>query len=154
MAGYSGTPLWRKLGVRAGDSVALLGAPRGWAIADLPADVSVRTRAAGSLDVIVAFFDRRAAIERRLPALLRGLRADGSLWIAWPRRAAGHSSDITENDLRAIILPTGLVDTKVAALDDDWSGLRFVWRKELRARAGRSAIGRPAGRPPARQRRS
>ena len=149
MAGYSGTPLWRKLGIRAGDTIALLGAPRGWAIADLPPDVSVRRRAAGSLDVIVAFFDRRAAIERRLQSLLRALRADGSLWIAWPRRAAGHSSDITENDLRSIVLPSGLVDTKVAALDNDWSGLRFVWRKELRPRAGRSPIGRPA-RPPAR----
>jgi len=144
MAGYSGTPLWRKLGVRAGDTLALLGAPPDWAIADLPADVSLRTRAAGSLDVIVAFFDRRAAIERRLPSLMRTLRADGSLWIAWPRRAAGHSSDISENDLRAIVLPTGLVDTKVAALDDDWSGLKFVWRKELRRSAARPPRRLPA----------
>ena len=139
MAGYSGTPLSRKLGIRAGDTVAFLGAPRGWTVADVPAGVTVRTRAAGSLDVIVAFFDRRAAIERRLPALQRALRADGSLWIAWPRKAAGHSSDISENDLRAIVLPRGLVDTKVAAFDDDWSGLRFVWRKELRASAARPA---------------
>jgi hypothetical protein len=64
--------------------------------------------------------------------LVRALHPDGGLWIAWPCRAAGHSSDIAENDLRAILLPTGLVDTKVAALDDDWSGLRFVSRKELR----------------------
>jgi hypothetical protein len=65
--------------------------------------------------------------------LLAVLRADGGLWIAWPRKVAGHESDITENRLREIILPTGLVDTKVAALDEDWSGLKFVWRKELRA---------------------
>jgi len=92
----------------------------------------MRTRVSASVHVIVAFFDRRAAIVRRVPALVRALPPDGGLWIAWPRRAAGHISDITENDLRAILLPTGLVDTKVAALDDDWSGLRFVWRKELR----------------------
>jgi hypothetical protein len=61
------------------------------------------------------------------------MHADGSLWIAWPRKAAGHVSDISENELRLIILPIGLVDTKVAALDEDWSGLKFVWRKELRS---------------------
>jgi hypothetical protein len=135
MAGYSSTPLARKLGIRAGDRVALLGAPRGWAIGEVPEGVSVRTRASASVDVIVAFFYRRAAIVRRAPALVRALHPDGGLWIAWPRKAAGHISDIAENDLRAILLPTGLVDTKVAALDDDWSGLRFVWRKELRASA-------------------
>jgi hypothetical protein len=101
-------------------------------IEELPEDVVLRGRARGPLDVIVAFFDRRSELERRLGALIRALRADGSLWIAWPRKAAGHMSDISENDLRTIILPTGLVDTKVAALDQDWSGLKFVWRKELR----------------------
>jgi hypothetical protein len=139
MAGYSSTPLARKLGIRAGDRVAVLGAPRGWAIGEVPEGVSVRTRASASVDVIVAFFDRRAAIVRRVPALVRALDPDGGLWIAWPRRAAGHVSDIAENDLRAILLPTGLVDTKVAALDDDWSGLRFVWRKELRPSASERA---------------
>jgi hypothetical protein len=143
VTGYSGTPLWRKLGIRAGDAVALLGAPRGWQIEELPEGVAVRARARGPLDVIVVFFHRRAAVQRRLPVLLGALRADGSLWIAWPRKAAGHASDISETDLRDIILPTGLVDTKVAALDEDWSGLKFVWRKELRsslpggAKAGR-----------------
>jgi len=64
---------------------------------------------------------------------VRALHAHGSLWIAWPRKAAGHSSDISENGLREIVLPTGLVDVKVAALDDDWSGLKFVWRREFRS---------------------
>lgn len=127
------TPLWRKLGIGAGDAVALLDAPPGWRIEGLPAEVDLRRRAAGRLDVIVAFFDRQAKLERRLAVLLRALRTDGSLWIAWPRKAAGHASDISENDLRRIVLPTGLVDTKVAALDEDWSGLKFVWRKELRS---------------------
>ena len=127
------TPLWRKLGIRAGDAVALLGAPPGWLIEGLPEGVDLRRRAGGRLDVILAFFDRRAKLERRLAVLVRALRADGSLWIAWPRKAAGHASDISENDLRRIVLPTGLVDTKVAALDEDWSGLKFVWRRELRS---------------------
>jgi hypothetical protein len=132
MAGYSGTPLPQKLGIKPGHAVALLGSPRGWAIEGLPNGVALRSRAQGPLDVIVAFFDERARLERRLPILVRALRADGGLWIAWPRKAAGHVSDISENDLRDLILPTGLVDTKVAALDEDWSGLKFVWRKELR----------------------
>ena len=133
MAGYSNTPLSRKLGIREGHVVALLGAPSGWSIRELPPGVTLRGSARGTADVIVAFFRARAQLRRRLPALERALRADGGLWIAWPRKAAGHESDITENALRTIILPTGLVDVKVAALDENWSGLRFVWRKELRA---------------------
>ncbi len=132
MAGYSGTPLHKKLGIKPGHVVALIGAPQGWSIDALPDGVVIRTSAGGVLDVIVAFFDERIKLERRLPSLLRAVPADGSLWIAWPRRAAGHVSDITDNALRALVLPTGLVDTKVAALDENWSGLRFVWRRELR----------------------
>ena len=131
--GYSGTPLHRKLGIEEGHVVALLGEPAGWSIEGLPNRVALRRRARGPLDVIVAFFARRAALERRLPALVRALRADGSLWIAWPRKAAGHVSDISENKLREVILPVGLVDVKVAALDEHWSGLKFVWRRELRS---------------------
>ncbi len=134
VAGYSGSPLYRKLGIKPGDVVGVLGAPPGWVIEGLPDGVALRSRAQGPLDVVVAFFEERVKIERRLPALIRALRPDGSLWIAWPRRAAGHVSDIGDNVLREIILPTGLVDTKVAALDEHWSGLRFVWRKELRSR--------------------
>jgi hypothetical protein len=136
MASYSGTALWRKLGIKSGHAVAVLGAPRGWRIEGLPDDVVPRTRVRGSFDVIVAFFDRRSRLERRLPYLQRALRSDGGLWIAWPRKAAGHDSDISENVLREVVLPSGLVDVKVAALDDDWSGLKFVWRKELRRARG------------------
>jgi hypothetical protein len=142
MAGYLGTPLWRKLGVAPGDVLALLGAPSGWTIPDLPPEVTVRRWLSGACDVIVAFCARRAALERRLPALPGALRADGGLWIAWPRKAAGHVSDVSENLLRELLLPMGLVDNKVAALDEDWSGLRFVWRRELRA--GLPAALRPA----------
>ncbi len=133
MAGYSSTPLSRKLGIKPGQSIALIGQPAGWEIEGLPADVTVKDPAAGALDLIVAFFAERAELARNAPSLPTALRPDGSLWVAWPRRAAGHVSDIRENDLREILLPVGVVDTKVAALDQDWSGLKFVWRKELRS---------------------
>lgn len=133
MNAYSGTPLRRKLGIKDGHVVALLDAPLGWGMEGLPETVALRKRARGPLDVIVAFFQQRANLERRLPVLVRALRVDGSLWIAWPRKAAGHISDISENQLREIVLPVGLVDVKVAALDGDWSGLKFVWRKDLRS---------------------
>ncbi len=79
-------------------------------------------------DVIISFFASADQIQRRLPSLVKRIFPDGSLWTAWPRRAAGHASDITDNIVREIALPLGIVDVKVAAIDDDWSGLRFVWR--------------------------
>jgi hypothetical protein len=138
-AGYSGTGLSRKLGIKDSHVVGLLGPPAGWMIEGLPETVVLRTRARGPLDVIVAFFGQRAKLEHRLPMLVRALRADGGLWIAWPRKAAGHVSDISENTLREIVLPIGLVDVKVAALDEHWSGLKFVWRRELRCKLPTSA---------------
>jgi hypothetical protein len=93
----------------------------------------VRRQARGPLDVIVAFCRSQSELRRRLPVLAQALAPDGRLWIAWPRRAGGHRSDITEDWLRELVLPTGLVDNKVAALDEDWSGLQFVWRRERRA---------------------
>ncbi len=132
-SGYSGTPLARKLGVKAGHVVALVGEPDQWSIPDLEPGVTVRSGLRGTADVIVAFVRSRAELRRRVPRLVEAVGPEGSLWLAWPRKAGGHVSDVTEQSLRDELLPTGLVDTKVAALDDDWSGLRFVWRKELRA---------------------
>lgn len=134
MAGYSGTPLVKKLGIKDDDTVALLGEPDGFRdlLADLPATVELRTRAAGALDVVVSFHTRRADLERRLPAVLKALRKDGGWWIAWPKKASGVPTDITEDTVREVALPLGLVDNKVCAIDDTWSGLRVVWRKELR----------------------
>ena len=138
MAGYSATPLWKKLGVRAGSSLLLLDPPRGWSVADLPAGVAstVESSAEGigaaPADVIIAF---RSALEEMrcdLPLLGRRIFPAGAIWVAWPRRAAGHESDMREQDIRTAALPLGLVDVKVAALDEDWSGLRLVWRKERR----------------------
>ena len=138
MAGYSGTPLAQKLGIKAGASIALLGAPAGFdaALAGMPDAVTVRTRATGRngrFDVIVAFHTARAKLARAVPALVRALDVDGGLWIAWPKRASGVATDITEDTVREVFLPLGLVDNKVCAIDDTWSGLRVVWRKERRA---------------------
>jgi hypothetical protein len=132
-AGYSGTPLARKLGIAPGDRVGLLGAPDGFAVPDLPPGVEVRTTARGRFGVIVSFHTRRAELERRFPVLKDAIEVDGGLWIAWPKRASGVPTDVTEDTVREVGLPTGMVDNKVCAIDETWSGLRLVWRRELRA---------------------
>jgi len=136
-AGYSGTPLAKKLGIKEGHTVGLLGAPDGFegTLDGLAAGVTIRTslRGRGPLDVIVSFHTSRADLERRIPALLDALDVDGGLWVAWPKKASKVPTDITEDVLRDVFLPLGLVDNKVCAVDETWSGLRLVWRKELRA---------------------
>jgi hypothetical protein len=131
-AGYSGTPLPRKLGIKPGHRVALLGAPDGFELEGLPEDVSVRRRAGGKVDVILTFHTSRAELERRLPALRAMMEPAAGLWIAWPKRASRVETDITEDLLREIALPTGLVDNKVCAVDETWSGLRLVIRVQHR----------------------
>jgi hypothetical protein len=141
-AGYSGTPLIRKLGVKPGHRVVLHAAPDGWTIPDLPPGTpapdltgppGAATLDAGArADVVVAFCRTPADLAAAVDGFADVVRPAGALWIAWPRRAAGHRSDVTENLIREVALPTGLVDTKVAAVDTDWSGLRLVWRKHLR----------------------
>ena len=131
MAGYSGTPLAKKLGIKPGTRLALDAAPPGWAVPELPDGVVAATDAERA-DVVVAFFREAAELPERLPALARRIFPAGALWLAWPRKAGGHVSDITENGLRDHALPLGIVDNKVAAIDEDWSGLRMVWRLEHR----------------------
>lgn len=133
MAGYSGTPLARKLGIGPGDRVALLGAPDGFAIPEPPPGTEFRTSTRGRFAVIVSFHTRRADLERRFPTLMQAVEVDGGVWVAWPKRSSGVPTDITEDTVREVALPTGMVDNKVCAIDDTWSGLRLVWRKELRA---------------------
>jgi hypothetical protein len=132
VAGYSGTPLAKKLGIKPGHRLAILGAPAGFAIHDLPPGVESRTRLGGVSDVIVSFHTQRADLAERVPALMQGLHVDGGVWAAWPKRASGLPTDITEDVVREVCLPTGLVDVKVCAIDDTWSGLRLCLRKELR----------------------
>jgi hypothetical protein len=133
-SGYSGTPLAKKLGIKEGHDLALLNAPAETTelLAPLPADTAihgdVRTRA----DVVVAFFDREAALKRRLPALLKAIFPDGGLWLAWPKKSSGVPTDITGDTVRRLGLAAGAVDNKVCAISEVWSGLRFVHRVENR----------------------
>lgn len=135
MAGYSGTPLARKLGIRPGHRVAVVAAPNGFAeTLRLPPRTQLRTQARGRLDVVVFFVTRRAELARRFPVMRRCLEGDGGLWIAWPKRTSGVATDLTQNSVREVGLDHGLVDNKVAAIDSIWSGLRFVYRIADRAR--------------------
>ena len=135
--GYSGTPLPRKLGIGEDDEVVVVGAPDGFAdrlAAEVGDEAKIRTHlgAAGMLDVIIAFVTRRADLESQLVLLRARMAPACGLWIAWPKRASKVPTDMSDNVIREIALPTGLVDNKVCAIDETWSGLRLVIRRELR----------------------
>ena len=133
-AGYSGTPLVKKLGFKPGDTACYVNPPANFdeLLGELPDGVKVLADLQGPLDVIVCFTKQRRVLEQRLKALRRELANDGMLWIAWPKKASKVETDMTEDVVRDVLLPTGLVDTKVCAIDDTWSGLKLVIRKELR----------------------
>ena len=129
-AGYSGTPQLKKLGIVPGKTWDVDGRPPGWAFETAPDD-EARVDA-GPVDVVVAFVREAAEIVPAYERLEERIRPSGAIWIAWPRKAAGHVSDVDENAIRDAALARGLVDVKVAAIDTDWSGLKLVWRKEHR----------------------
>lgn len=132
MAGYSGTPLPQKLGIKAGHRVALIGAPRGFAdvLGALPEGVLLADSwpLRGSADVILFFTDRRVDLSKRFATIAKRLTPAGGVWVAWPKKASGVATDVTETEVRAIGLAAELVDNKVCAIDETWSGLRFVVR--------------------------
>lgn len=134
MAGYSGAALATKLGIREGSRFALVGAPPG-VLPDLPPGVAMTRRAQGRADVVLAFFTSRKALEGRVARLAQMIFPAGGLWVAWPKRSSRLGTDITDHVVREIALPLGLVDNKVCAVDDTWTGLRVVWRLEHRAPA-------------------
>jgi hypothetical protein len=139
----SGTPLAAKLGVREGSTLTLLGAPATLAL-ELPPDVQVRRRARGRSDVVLAFFTELTLVEERVERLGALVFPAGGLWVAWPKRASGLATDITDDEVRRVALPLGLVDNKVCAVDATWTGLRLVWRGDLRTagdRPGRERSG-------------
>ena len=139
MAGYSGTPLAKKLGIQPGARVALLHPPDDLegALAPLPEDVVLRRSARGPLDVILLFVTRRTDLARRLPRLVDVLEMNGGLWVAWPKRASHVVTDLHFDPVQRIGLDIGLVDNKVCAIDETWSGLRFVLRVVDRVPASR-----------------
>jgi hypothetical protein len=133
MAGYSGTPLPKKLGIGKSSTLALIEAPSGLVDGPgLPDGVTVKRHARGKADVVVAFFTEKRAFESRIDALSRMIFPAGGLWVAWPKRASGLATTMDEHVVRSVVLPLGLVDNKVCAIDEIWTGLRVVWRRESR----------------------
>jgi hypothetical protein len=137
MAGYSGTPLQQKLGIKPEHRVAVLGAPSGFekTLGKLPDTVRVSKKLGGKSrhDVIVYFVTEKAGLKKYLPNLIRALEENGGLWVAWPKKSSGVETDMSEDRVRELALPKGLVDNKVCAIDDTWSGLRCVIRLENRS---------------------
>ena len=133
MSGYSGTPLPRKLGIGEGGTFALVAAPDDAEalLGELPAGAR-RGDEPADADVVVVFAVARGELARHVGELGQAIFPDRMLWVAWPKRASKVPTDITEDVVREVALPLGLVDTKVAAIDATWSGLRLVWRRELR----------------------
>lgn len=125
--GVASTPLWKKLGIKPEGTVCLVGAPRAFAVPDLPPGARLRRSRPAGADVVLLFVRRATELDAVRP-LATGLGPTGALWVCWPRRAAGHESDVTDELVRAVGLEAGLVDVKVAAVGEDWSGLRFVRR--------------------------
>lgn len=133
-AGYSGTPLAKKLGIVAGCKVWVRNAPelyQDW-LAPLPAGVQFQSRLSPTTDLVHLFCDRKADLAKQLAAARPVLQPAGALWVSWPKKASKVATDITEDTIRELCLPLGLVDVKVCAVSDVWSGLKLVIRKELR----------------------
>lgn len=137
MADYSSTPLAKKLGIKAGAQVALVGSPAGFrkALEPVPDDVRVHSRPRGELDVIVFFASQRLELARRFPGLAETLAPAGGLWVAWPKRTSKINSDLSFEIVQQIGLEAELVDNKSCSIDQDWQALRFVYR--LRDRTSR-----------------
>ncbi len=130
--GYSGTPLPKKLGIKPGHRVMLLGAPADFDLGELEGRVSIVRSARGLADVIVSFHTRRSEFERRLPRLQAAMLQNAGLWIAWPKRASKVPTDMNEHVVRGLALQGTLVDNKIAAISEVWSGMRLVIRREHR----------------------
>jgi len=132
MAGYSGTPLPKKLGIKTGSAVALLGAPKGFAaktLGSLPEAAVVRGHTRSAFNVGLLFARSKSDLASRFPGAVKAMGEPGALWIAWPKKASGVPTDLDENAVRAYGLARGLVDYKIAAIDATWSGLCFARRK-------------------------
>ena len=134
MAGYSGTPLAKKLGIKPGTILHSINAPADYAalLAPLPDNVTLAEKDVNELDLVHLFTKTRPELARLIDRYKTRIKQNGAIWVSWPKKASGISSEITEHTVREIALPQGLVDIKVCAVDDTWSGLKLVIRKENR----------------------
>ncbi len=134
MAGYSGTPLVKKLGIKEGSKLLLANAPSDYLklVSPLPEGVTVMSRMSSGIDMVHVFSTETLHLYKTLRATLPRLKQDGMIWVSWPKKSANVPTDITEDIIREVAFPLGLVDIKVCAVDDTWSGLKLVIRKELR----------------------
>lgn len=132
---YSGTPLARKLGIAAGLRVKTWNAPRHYMelLAPIPDDVSISSRLRAPVDLWHLFVTSRAQLSRRVEQCMAEIRQSGMIWVSWPKRASGVPTDVTEDVIRDVALPLGLVDVKVCAVDETWSGLKLVIRRSRRS---------------------
>jgi DUF3052 family protein len=133
-AGYSGTPLAKKLGIKEGCRLFVLNAPKNYLdlVAPLPEGVQVVPRIDGQTDTVHIFSTKRTELANALRGALKHLRQDASIWVSWPKRASKLPTDITEDTIREVALPMNLVDIKVCAVDEVWSGLKLVVRRSAR----------------------
>ena len=134
-AGYSGTPLWKKLGLKEGAILAVVNAPDSFVkdLGELPTAANIRKGLKSKETLCIVFVTDRASLEKQLATAAKKLHADGALWISWPKKTSKLFRDLTEDGIREVVLPMGLVDVKVCAVNADWSGLKLMVRKELRA---------------------
>lgn len=141
MAGYSGTPLAKKLGIQEGSKLHLVQAPKDYLqlISPVPTGVNVASRMSGDVDIVHIFSTQKSQLLKALGACLHKLKPTGAIWVSWPKKTSKVATDITEDTIRAIALPMGLVDIKVCAVDEVWSGLKLVIRKENRKPAAGQA---------------
>ncbi len=148
-AGYSGTPLAKKLGIKEASRLFLSGAPGNYMdlVAPLPDGVQVVSRLDGETDVVHLFATERARLDKSLRDMRARLRPDGAIWVSWPKKSSKVATDITEDTVRDVALPMGFVDVKVCAVDEVWSGLKLVIRKELRGKPTRAPTGSRVRRP-------
>ena len=134
MSGYSGAPLSKKLGIKEGNKILIRNAPENYEtlLAPLPDAVRLSTNASKDLQMVHLFTRSRRELENQLPDYIKSIRQDGMIWVSWPKKSSKVPTDITEDVVRAVALPLGLVDVKVCAIDEIWSGLKLVIRKENR----------------------
>jgi hypothetical protein len=134
MAGYSDKPLWGKLGIKSGTAVCLVNPPKGYieTLGPLPEGAKLVRAPSADTDLLQVFSTRKTDLARTLRACRKKMKATGAIWVSWPKKSAKVPTDVTEDTIRELAFPLGLVDVKVCAVDDVWSGLKLVVRRELR----------------------